>query len=112
MQINKDDILFVSELGFNDVANQYLNEEADILKENNQFSEKNVGKLFEKFDYKNVLNSEYAATLVKAMIISAIIEYHDQLRKKLLENGIDIGEMDTETTPLRDGYAMLHRDDE
>ena len=112
MQINSDDILFMSELGFNDVANQYLNEEADILKENNKFSEKNIQKLLEKFDYKNVLNSEYGAVLIKMMIISAITEYHDQLREKLLESGIDIGKMDNKTTPLRDGYAMLHQNDE
>ena len=31
------------------------------------------------------------------MIISAIQCYHDQLREKLLESGIDIGEMDMQS---------------
>lgn len=40
------------------------------------------------------LTSEYGLSIVNQMIIFAIQSYHDQLREKLLESGIDIGEMD------------------
>ncbi len=46
------------------------------------------------------------------MIFAVISQYHEQLRKKLLESGIDIGEFDEDSAPLRDGYAKLKSLDE
>lgn len=112
MKINMDDILFQSEVCLNNLSNQYLNSDAEDLKSKNDFSEKNVKKLFKKYSIENVLNSEHSALLIQGMIIAAISEYHEQLREKLLENGIDIGEMDETSTPLRDGYIKLHQNDE
>lgn len=43
------------------------------------------------------LTSEYGLSIVNQMIIFAIQSYHDQLREKLLESGIDIGEMDMQS---------------
>ncbi len=71
------------------------------------------GKLFEKYDIKNVLNNDHAVQFIEIMITSAISEYHNQLREKLLESGIDIGELDCESSSsLRDSYIKLHQDDE
>lgn len=112
MQINQDDILFVMELCLHHMSNNYLNEEADILKQNNQFSEKNLTSLFEKLSCENIIKSEYGVTIIQGMISAAISQYHEQLREKLLESGIDIGEMDSDSTPLRDGYKKLNLDDE
>lgn len=40
------------------------------------------------------LSSEHGLNIVNTMIVSALCCYHDQLREKLLESGIDIGEID------------------
>lgn len=45
----------------------------------------------------STLASEYGLSIVNQMIISAIQCYHDQLHEKLLESGIDIGEMDMQS---------------
>ncbi len=61
---------------------------------------------------KNILKSEYGIKIVQEMIFTAISQYHEQLREKLLESGIDIGEFDKDSTPLRDGYNKLKSLDE
>ena len=48
-------------------------------------------------DINSPLASEYGLSIVNQMIISAIQCYHDQLHEKLLESGIDIGEMDMQS---------------
>lgn len=40
-----------------------------------------------------VLATKYGTDIVTNLIIGALEEYHSQLRDKLLESGIDIGEM-------------------
>lgn len=42
---------------------------------------------------EGVLASPYGRKLMDAVIAGAILEYHNQLRKELLNHGIDIGEM-------------------
>lgn len=48
-----------------------------------------------------VLRSKYAIDVVSSMIAGSIQSYHYQLRNKLLENGIDIGELDLESHDSR-----------
>ena len=48
-----------------------------------------------------VLRSKYAVDVVSSMIAGSIQSYHYQLREKLLESGIDIGELDMESRELR-----------
>lgn len=40
-----------------------------------------------------ILTTKYGKDLVENLILGAIEEYHTQLREKLMESGIDIGEM-------------------
>lgn len=56
------------------------------------------------------LSTEFGVKLVQNMILYAIINYHNQLRTKLLENNIDIGEMDLESHDLID--AIIERQSE
>ena len=95
MQIKLDDVQFTAELAVNAMLNVHLNKDADVLKKNNQFSEQNVIRLFNKYSYNTAMHTDFATDILVFAIAQAISEYHDQLREKLLESGIDIGELDT-----------------
>ncbi len=56
------------------------------------------------------LSTEFGMKLVENMILYAINNYHDQLRTKLLESGIDIGEMDTKSHDLIDSIIARRSD--
>lgn len=56
------------------------------------------------------LSTEFGLKLVENMILYAISNYHDQLRTKLLESNIDIGEMDIKSHDLIDSI-MADRSD-
>lgn len=56
------------------------------------------------------LSTEFGMKLVEHMILYAIDNYHDQLRTKLLESGIDIGEMDTQSHDLIDAIVERRSD--
>lgn len=56
----------------------------------------------------STLSTEFGVKLVQNMIIYAIINYHKQLRAKLLESNIDIGEMDLESHDLLDSINERH----
>lgn len=101
MSINYEDISFVGEQYIKEFARQLINKKEKELKDNNDFSERTLSKLFEKYSYDKIFKSEYETFLIHGLILSCISEYHDQIRNKLLENGIDIGEIDMEAQPLR-----------
>lgn len=104
MQIKLDDVQFSAELAVNAMLNAHLNKDADILKRNNQFSEQNVKRLFNKYSYNTAMHTDFATDILVFAVAQAISEYHDQLREKLLESGIDIGELDITSSTNRDAY--------
>lgn len=112
MQIKRDDIQFSVELAVDAILNMHLNKDAEELKKNNQFSEQNLAKLFDKYNFSTAMRTEFATTILVCAITQAIEEYHEQLREKLLERNIDIGELDTTSTPLRDCYQKIHNNDD
>ena len=112
MSINYEDISFAGEQYIKEFARQLINKEGKELKDNNDFSERTLSKLFEKYSYDKIFKSEYETFLIHGLILRCISEYHDQLRNKLLENGIDIGEIDTESQPLRRKHLKNINDEE
>lgn len=90
MQIKYDDIAVSSLGGAQYVATQKI-------KSKDKVSIDDI-KLMRHFP----LTSEYGLEIVNQMILAALHNYHDQLREKLLESGIDIGEMDTQSHELYD----------
>ena len=104
MQIKLDDVQFTAELAVNAMLNVHLNKDADVLRKNNQFSEQNVIRLFNKYSYNTAMHTDFATDILVFAIAQAISEYHDQLREKLLESGIDIGELDTTSRTNRNAY--------
>lgn len=85
MQIKYDDIAVSSLLAAEQMA-------TEKIKSKDKISIDDI-KLMRHFP----LTSEHGLSIVNQMIIFAIQSYHDQLRDKLLESGIDIGEMDMQS---------------
>ena len=56
---------------------------------------------YKSLKFPEILQTKYAKSILTAIIMGSIEEYHNQLREKLLENGIDIGEMDYKSQNLR-----------
>lgn len=94
MQINLDDIMFSGEWLAHDLVQLLLNKE---VKSHSPISGKAITDAYEKYSWENILKSEHGIKIVQAFIRGCITEYHDQLREKLLEMSIDIGEMDINT---------------
>ncbi len=94
MQINLDDIMFSGEWFARDLINFLGNKE---IKSNSKISGKVITNARDKYSWEKILMSEHGIDIVMAFIRGSITEYHDQLRKKLLEMSIDIGEMDIDT---------------
>ena len=94
MQLNLDDIMFSGEWSAHDLINYLGNKE---IKSHSPISEKVISDASKKYSWENILKSEYGIRIIQAFIRGCISEYHDQLREKLLEMGIDIGEMDIDT---------------
>lgn len=90
MQIKYDNITVSALLGAQQVA-------TEKIKSKDKVGIEDI-KLMRHFP----LTSEYGLEIVNQMIAFAIQSYHDQLREKLLESGIDIGEMDMQSHDLYD----------
>lgn len=101
MQISSNDIL-TSGLHAASIAakNILLKTDRPLLDENNSFN------------ILEALNTKYAMSILGAMVLGAIEEYHEQLREKLLESKIDIGELDTKSTPLYDSLVKFYSPDD
>lgn len=101
MQISRDDILVSSLLKAEIIAQMAVND-------GNPLSIEKIKSL----KFPNILHTKYAKNVITAIVMGAIEEYHEQLREKLLESNIDIGEMDFKSTVLRDAYAAEKFSDE
>ncbi len=81
----------------------------DIIKEANEFASIMLREaikdkplsidLYKLLKSPAVLSSEYGKRIVDNIVLGAIAAYHAQLREKLLELGIDIGEMTFNGSP-------------
>lgn len=91
MQINMDDISFVGEKLAKDLMSELATNE---IKANKKFNQEAIINTRKKFSWDNILNTEYGIDVVQQIITGCIYEYHEQLREKLLEQSIDIGEID------------------
>lgn len=60
----------------------------------------------ESINFNNMLNDKCFNLAITAYISGCIESYHDQLRNKLLENGIDIGEIDLDEQIYMDEYRL------
>lgn len=102
MQISHDDIQFAVELALKEVANNAVGDEIRRLKDE-PLSIEQLKRI------KSQYSDEYTATMIICAVTSAIETYHEQLREKLLEHGIDIGELDTTSTAMRSTYTQYFK---
>ncbi|MGN1137118.1 MAG: hypothetical protein ACI4SF_12980 [Oscillospiraceae bacterium] len=91
MQINIDDVTFIGKKMMQETAQKYMKREQDSCSE---FPIEKYIELKNKYAKSNVLNTEYGLELVEIFVEGCIISYHEQLRKVLLEQSIDIGDLD------------------
>lgn len=108
MQINLDDVMFSGEWLARDIANLLANKE---VKSHSQITGKVISDADKKYSWENILKSEHGITIVQAFIRGCITEYHDQLREKLLEMSIDIGEMDIDTNGVLRAAVVKDEDE-
>lgn len=100
MQINLDDIMFAGER----YALSFLKNIANFeIESHTHITEKIINDMSKKYSWDNILKSEYGKAIVLELIAGCIIEYHEQLREKLQEMSIDIGEIDMDS----DGILRL-----
>lgn len=60
----------------------------------------------ESIDFNEILNDKCFNQAITAYISGCIESYHNQLRNKLLENGIDIGEIDVDEQTYMNEYSL------
>lgn len=101
MQISSDDILTSGLYAASIEAKNFLQKTNDSMADDSG-----------TFNIQKALNTKYAMNVLGAMVLGAIEEYHEQLRNKLLESNIDIGELDTESTKLYDALVKYYGSDE
>lgn len=94
MQINLDDIMFAGERYALSLLKNIANVE---IKSHTHITEKILNDISKKCSLDNILKSEYGKIVVLELIAGCIIEYHEQLREKLQEMSIDIGEIDVDS---------------
>lgn len=94
MSIILDDIKFIGKLSATTTAKELIKKETNSL---NHPVISDIKKIKSKFSEENILNSEYSFEIVTQLILGCIKEYHEQLRKTLLEKSIDIGDIDEAT---------------
>lgn len=104
MQINKDDIAFAAEYALKSLLSYERQNEIQTAEKQNVLSEEKAAQIVKKFSVENAFCNQDADFLISQIISHAILEYHEQLRIKLLESGIDIGEMDINTENMRKTY--------
>jgi len=100
MQISSDDILTNGLLAAGIEAKKILQKTDEPFADDNG-----------KFNMQKALSTKYAMNVLAAMVLGAIEEYHDQLRDKLLESNIDIGELDTKSTKFHDALVKYYGSD-
>lgn len=105
MQINLDDVMFSGEWLARNTINLLGNDE---IKSHSPISEKVISDARKKYSWENILKSEHGITIVRTLIRGCITEYHEQLREKLLEMSIDIGEMDIDTDGVLRGAVTKY----
>lgn len=69
-------------------------------------------ELIEKISLNDYVNTPDFHKAMELYISACIEQYHSQLREKLLEKGIDIGEINFDAQPYKDDYLfyeMSHR---
>ena len=101
MQISSDDILTSGLLAAGIEAKKILQ------KTNEPFADDNG-----IFNIQKALSTKYALNILSVMVLGAIEEYHDQLKEKLLESNIDIGDLDTKSTKFCDALVKYYGSDE
>lgn len=92
MQISFDDVMVSGLACAGRVVEKAVNDEPLTIEK------------YQSLKFPNILQTKYAKDIISAIVMGAIEEYHNQLREKLLESGIDIGEMDYESQTLRKGF--------
>lgn len=97
MQINLDDIMFSGERYAIALAKSLANSE---IKSHAHITEKIINDMSKKYSWENILKSEYGKAIVLELVAGCLIEYHEQLRKKLQEMSIDIGEIDIDSVGI------------
>ncbi len=111
MQISFDDIQFAAELAYNEIANLALQKDLNSLKDEPLSIEK-LQKVKSQYSPESIFATNNAVTLLVCAITSSIEVYHKQLRDKLLESGIDIGELDMSSSSYRDVYMNKFNEDD
>lgn len=100
MQIKSEEIFMQCLLTAQSISSEYLESKGNIsiddIKQMRHFP----------------LTSEKGLEIVYKMIVAGICGYHDQLREKLLESGIDIGEMDLHSHDSLDLYFKSMSEEE
>lgn len=104
MQINLDDIVFAVEYTLHSLLNLEKQKEIQKLSKQGSLSEEKLKNVIEKHSVDTVFCNKEADYYISRIISNAILDYHNQLREKLLESGIDIGKMDMDTINLRKAY--------
>lgn len=100
MKISYDDIRLSGDVSAQAFARS-------IRKIKNPLSEEDVR--LTQFPY--ILKTDKAKSVILMLIMGAIGEYHNQLRIKLLESDIDIGELDNDSTEGRDILSKIYGDE-
>ncbi|MBQ6945576.1 MAG: hypothetical protein IJN43_14835 [Ruminococcus sp.] len=95
MQINLDDVLFSGKLSTQMLMESLAKNE---LSSDTPVNINDINAIKEKYSKKNIMNSEHSFEFLCSFVSGCIEEYHDQLRKILLEKSIDIGELDIDST--------------
>lgn len=109
MQINMDDVRFSGEMLAREVINKLGNEE---INSNLHITEEVIINSRKKYSWENILKTEHGIKIVEMLIAGSIQDYHEQLREKLLEQSIDIGEIDfTSPGVLRSSLAQNSDED-
>lgn len=93
MQISFDDVMVSGLACAGRVAEKAVNDEPLTIEK------------YKSLKFPNILQTKYSKDIITAIVMGAIDEYHTQLREKLLESGIDIGEMDYDSRVLRNGLC-------
>ena len=81
------------------------------IKSHSPISGKVISDARKKYSWENILKSEHGITIVQALIRGCITEYHNQLREKLLEMSIDIGEIDIDTNGVLRAAVTKNEDE-
>lgn len=91
MQINLDDIIFFGEQLAEDTAKRYIKIEQSSC---SKLTSEKCAELISKYSEENILNTEHSFEILKMFISGCVSSYHEQLRKVLLSQSVDIGELD------------------